>query len=115
MRELSIEQRLISIDENIAVIKQMLETLMNKPVTQSATNDDKVIMSVKQVPQFLGVDINIIYAKCAKGDIPYFKIGKQYRFKKEDILNWVKEQNECPEFSVDDYVNRYMQKHILKG
>jgi len=115
MRELSIEQRLIRIDESIAVIKQMLESLINKPVQPSATNDDKVIMSVKQVAQFLGVDINIIYAKCAKGDIPYFKIGKQYRFKKEDILNWVKEQNECPEFSVDDYVNRYMQKHILKG
>jgi excisionase family DNA binding protein len=76
---------------------------------------DKVIMSVKQVAQFLGVVINIIYVKCAKGDIPYFKIGKQYRFKKEDILNWVKEQNECPEFCVDDYVNKYMLKHVLKG
>jgi excisionase family DNA binding protein len=115
MRELSIEQRLIRIDENIAVIKQILETLISKPVTQSETNDDKVIMSVKQTAQFLSVDINTIYAKCAKGDIPYFKIGKQYRFKKDDILNWVKAQNECSEFSVDDYVNRYMQKHILKG
>jgi excisionase family DNA binding protein len=115
MRELNIEQRLIQIDENIAVIKQILETLIAKPVTQPAINNDKAIMSVKQVAQLLGVDINIIYTKCAKGDIPYFKIGKQYRFKKEDILNWVKKQNECSEFSVDDYVNRYMQKHILKG
>ena len=115
MRELSIEQRLIRIDENIIVIKKMLEELFNKQVMQPAINDGNAIMSVKQVAQFLGVDINLIYAKCTKGEIPYFKVGKQYRFRKEDILKWMKEQNECTEFSVDDYVNNYLQKHILKG
>ncbi len=114
MRELNIEQRLNKIDENITAIKQMLKELLNKQAVQSTPND-KGIMSVKQVAQFLNLDINVIYAKCAKGGIPYFKIGKQYRFKKAEILEWIKGQKEEPEFSVDDYVNRYMQKNILKG
>lgn len=114
MRELNVEQRLNKIDENITAIKQMLKELLNKQAVQSIPND-KGIMSVKQVAQFLNLDVNVIYAKCTKGDIPYFKIGKQYRFKKAEIQEWIKGQKEQPEFSVDDYVNRYMQKNILKG
>jgi len=115
MRELNIEQRLARVDENIAAIRWMLEELLNKQVVQPAAEEDKGIMSVKQVAQFLGMDANVIYAKCAKGDIPYFKIGKQYRFKKADIMKWIKGQKEELGFSVDNYVDRYMQEHILKA
>ncbi|MFT4025004.1 MAG: helix-turn-helix domain-containing protein, partial [Flavihumibacter sp.] len=103
------------IEENIAAIKRMLEEVLNKPVAQSPEENDKTIMSVKQVAHFLGLDANVIYGRCSKGDIPYFKIGKQYRFKKTEILKWVKEQKEDPAFSIDDYVDRYMQKNVLKA
>lgn len=115
MRELNIEQRLNKIDENIIGIKRMLEELLNKPATGSPIEDDKEIMSVKQVAQYLGLDANIIYAKCAKGDIPYFRIGKGYRFKRTEIVKWLQEQKERTGISVDDYVDKYMQQHILKG
>lgn len=115
MRELNIEQRLNQLDENVAAIKRMLEELLNKQAIQSLDKENNEIMSVKQVAQFLGLDPNIIYTKCSKGDIPYFKIGKQYRFKRQDIIKWIGEQKELPTFSVDDYVNKYMQTHQLKG
>ncbi len=117
MLELNIEQRLKRIDENVAAIKRMMEELlnMNKTTEGPLANDDNEIMTVKQVGKYLGLDSNVIYAKCAKADIPYFRIGKGYRFKKADILKWMEEQREGPELSVEDYVDKYMQKHVLKG
>jgi excisionase family DNA binding protein len=115
MREFNIEQRLSGIEDNVAAIKRMLEELLSSAALQSVKSDENEIMSVKQVAQFLGLDVNMIYLKCSKGDIPYFKIGRQYKFKKPEILNWIKEQKDHPDISVDDYVDRYMQKHILKS
>jgi len=114
MRELNIEQRLTSIEKNIVAIKGMLEKFLNQQVDQSVKENNE-IMSVKQVGHLLGLDVNIIYAKCSKGDIPYFKLGRQYRFKKEQILKWLKDQKDSPQFSVDDYVDRYIQSHVLKS
>jgi excisionase family DNA binding protein len=114
MRELNIEQRLTDIEENVFAIRRMLEELLSKQTTQPIA-DDNEIMSVKQVAQFLGLDTNLIYARCAKGDIPYFKIGKHYRFKKVDVRKWLKGQKEQSDFSVDDYVEKYLQQHVLKA
>lgn len=115
MRELNIEQRLTKIDENISAIKRLLGELLNKPATNSPVVNNDEIMNVKQVAQFLNLDANVIYAKCAKGDIPYFKIGKGYRFKKADILKWVEGQKEIPDISVDEFVDQYLQKNVLKA
>lgn len=115
MRELTTEQRLNRIDENIDMIKKMLERLLDKQDTSLPKDDDCEIMTVKQVGQLLNLDPNIIYAKCGKGDIPYFRIGKGYRFRKADILKWVEGQKEAPEISVDDFVDQYLQKHHLKA
>jgi excisionase family DNA binding protein len=115
MRELEIEQRLIRIEDNVEVIKQMLEKLLNRPVVGPPVEDPNEIMSAKQVAQYLGLDANVIYSKCVQGDIPHFKIGKGYRFKKSDIEQWIQGKKEKPEISVDDFVDKYMQTHILKG
>ena len=98
----------------MAAIKRMLEYLLSKPSTQTELKDDKEIMSVKQVSKFLGLDVNIVYTKCSKGDIPYFKLGRSYRFKKTDIEKWFQGQKEAPEICIDDYVNQYLQKNVLK-
>ena len=65
--------------------------------------------------EFLKLDLNVIYTKCGDGQIPYFKMGKLYKFKKSEILEWVKKQDASSPFSVDDYVERYLQKNQLKG
>ncbi|WP_018629562.1 helix-turn-helix domain-containing protein [Niabella aurantiaca] len=115
MKQLNIEQRLEKIEEEIASIKKALERVLNKPQALQATGNEPEIMTVKQLAQFTGIDENMIYANCAKGDIPYFKLGKQYRFKKKEIQEWLKEQKGAPEFSVDQYVDRYLQKNVLKA
>ena len=115
MKQLSIEQRLEKIEEEIASIKKALEGLLNKPQVSQAIGNEPEIMTVKQLSQFTGIEENMIYANCAKGDIPYFKLGKQYRFRKSEIQNWLKEQKGHSKFSVDHYVDRYLQKNVLKA
>src|SRR4051812_47696660 len=112
MRELKIEERLTKIEDDVLEIKRMLEELLKRPASSFSVGNDKEIMNVKQVAQLLNLDPNVIYAKCSKGDIPYFKIGKGYRFKKADIIKWVeKQKTEPPEISVEEFVNEYLQKN----
>lgn len=73
------------------------------------------IMSVKELADFLRLDANTIYSKCAKGEMPHFKMGKLLKFKKSEILDWVKGLENGSDCSVDEYVNRYMQQKIFKS
>ena len=109
------EQRLDRVEAEIRQIKMMLNELLEitKAAFQSHAHEN--IMSAKEVADFLGLDINIVYGKCSKGEIPCFKMGKLYKFRKSEILEWVKKQDSTSAFSVDDYVDRYLQKNILKG
>jgi len=73
------------------------------------------LLNVKDVSSFLKVDSSIIYAACSKGELPFIKIGKSYKFKKEDILKWIENGRDKVIINVDDYVNSYLQRHTLKG
>jgi len=72
-------------------------------------------MSLNEVAKFLRLEKHIIYAKCGNGEIPFFRVGKLYKFKKSELQQWLKEQGLKKAMDVDDYVNRYLQTHILKG
>lgn len=115
MKDLNIEYRLKVIEEHVIEIRTMLRKLLDKREVSTPTENAETVLSVKQLAQFLGVDVNIVYAKCAKGEIPYFKMGRQFRFKKNEVLDWIKDQKKLPEISVGDFVDRYMQTHLLKG
>ncbi len=112
MNETAFMKRFEVMEKNVADIKTMLQQLLNKP--EKAPPLNKEMMSVKEVSKFLGVDINTVYTKCSKDEIPHLKIGKQYRFDKAEILKWMKEQPGGEGYSVDNYVDRYMQKKVFK-
>ncbi len=50
------------------------------------------ILTIKQVSEFLQVNERTIYKLAKSGDIPSFKVGGQWRFKKEDINTWIEEK-----------------------
>jgi len=101
-------------EADIQCIKTMLIELLETNRMTFQNHSEEAIMSAREVAQFLKLDLNVIYGKCADGQIPHFKMGKLYKFKKSEILEWVKKQEgSCP-FSVDDYVERYLQKSQLK-
>ena len=109
----SIEDRLEQIENDVNQIKMMLiNFLSNHSNTQSK---EESLLNVKDVSAFLKVDNNFIYTACNKGEIRFIKIGKSYKFKKEDIVKWMESSSDKNETNVDNYVNSYLQKHTLRG
>lgn len=51
----------------------------------------KDIMSVQELTQYIGIGRSKIYSLIRKKKIPASKIGRQYRFSKELIDDWMKE------------------------
>ncbi len=51
---------------------------------------DEEILTIKEVASYLKVDVRTIYRRLKASDIPAFKLGGQWRFKKQDIDLWIK-------------------------
>ena len=104
------EQRLCEIQNEIQQLKVMLTEIL---AYQQAEVKDSV-MDVNELSELLNLDKHIIYSKCANGHIPCFRIGKRYKFKKSEIKSWLKNQSADQQTSTDDFVNRYLQKKVLR-
>lgn len=90
MNTSAFEQRLDRMETEIRQIKMMLNELLEITKAAFQSHAQENIMSTKGGADFLRLDINFIYAKCAKGEMPHFKMGKLYKFKKSEILEWLK-------------------------
>jgi len=55
--------------------------------------NEKEIMTVKQVANYLQMDEHTIYRLARSGKIPSLKISGQWRFKKDVIDNWITENS----------------------
>jgi len=49
-------------------------------------------MTVKDVAEYLQLSMDMIYKMAQQGKIPASKIGTQWRFKREEIDEWVLSQ-----------------------
>lgn len=72
-------------------------------------------MNVKDVARFLEVETAVVHAACNKGEIPFLKVGKLYKFKKADVLKWLEKDKNNKILDAEEYVDKYLQKNILKG
>ncbi|MEJ7766869.1 MAG: helix-turn-helix domain-containing protein [Chitinophagaceae bacterium] len=110
----TIEDRLEDIEKGVHHVKMMLtEFLGSHP--KSTNNDEGALMNVKDVAKFLKVETAVVYAACNKGEIPFLKVGKLYKFKKADVLKWLEKDKNNKLIDVEEYVNKYLQKNTLKG
>jgi len=50
-----------------------------------------MILTVKQVAEYLQIDEHTVYRLAKKGEIPAVKIAGQWRFKKDLIDKWLEE------------------------
>jgi excisionase family DNA binding protein len=55
--------------------------------------NEKEIMTVKQVSEYLQMDEHTVYKLARCGQIPSLKIAGQWRFKKEVIDKWISEES----------------------
>jgi excisionase family DNA binding protein len=51
------------------------------------------LLSVAQVAEYLNVDKFTIYRLVTDGQIPAFKVGNQWRFKKKLIEQWLRDNS----------------------
>lgn len=50
------------------------------------------IITIKEVAEYLKIKEKTAYSLAASGDIPGFKVGGAWRFKKSEIDKWINKQ-----------------------
>lgn len=50
------------------------------------------LLTVKQVAQIMQWNPFTVIKKAEKGELPGFKLGRSWRFRKQDILAWIEQQ-----------------------
>jgi len=58
---------------------------------QSELNMDKWL-TLEQIAEYLQMSTSSIYKMAQTGKIPAYKVGRQWRFKKEKIDSWVEKR-----------------------
>ena len=49
------------------------------------------VMDVKAVASYLGISTSKVYKMLENGEIPASRVGRQYRFLKEAVDDWLRE------------------------
>ncbi|MBK8211740.1 MAG: helix-turn-helix domain-containing protein [Rhodospirillales bacterium] len=50
------------------------------------------ILTLPEVAQLLKVAQKTVYTMAQKGELPAFKVRGQWRFKRDDMENWIEQQ-----------------------
>ncbi|MDA0782487.1 MAG: helix-turn-helix domain-containing protein [Proteobacteria bacterium] len=50
------------------------------------------ILTIKEVSEYLKIKEKTTYSLAAKGEIPGFKVGGSWRFRKNEISRWILDQ-----------------------
>jgi excisionase family DNA binding protein len=113
----SIEERLDQIEQDVREVKKLLVRYFAISDRPSQKSED-ALLNVKDVANLAKIEPGTVYYACMKKEIRFMRIGRSYKFKKEDVLKWMNGEREARTFqevNVDEYVDNYLQKHILKG
>jgi excisionase family DNA binding protein len=54
---------------------------------------DDTILTIKEVAAYLKVNERTVYRLAASRDIPAFKVGGSWRFRKETLEQWIEQQS----------------------
>lgn len=114
MRKKTIDERLQELQADVRKILHLLDPKA-KASSGAPPTDDEHLMTTKEVADFLRLDEAIILEKCRVGEIPTVKRGKSTRIKKMDMITWMRKRKRMEPGSIEDYVNRYLDDHPLKG
>ena len=57
------------------------------------------ILTIKEIADYLKVTERTIYRLAAAKQMPAFKIGGSWRFSRQDIDGWIKQQSQTPSAS----------------
>ena len=58
----------------------------------STAIQDKTVMTIKDVAEYLGIHPMTVYKLAQRGKLPAFKIGSDWRFHRKHIEAWIDKQ-----------------------
>ena len=53
------------------------------------------LLTAKQVAELLQWNPYTIIKKAEKGELPGFKLGREWRFRQEDIIQWIEQKRKA--------------------
>jgi excisionase family DNA binding protein len=78
----------------IAALRRVI--VLNFPTERARVKNpmaiDHQILTVKEVSELLRVNPSTVYRLTKEGRIPAFKIGTDWRFRKDQMVHWIAEQ-----------------------
>jgi PTS system nitrogen regulatory IIA component len=57
---------------------------------------DDQLMSVKDLAEYLNINISTVYMWSQQGQIPAMKVGKMWRYRRSEIEDWLNQQRTQP-------------------
>ncbi|PKH64198.1 DNA-binding protein [Psychrobacter sp. 4Dc] len=57
---------------------------------------DNEVLTIKEVAEYLKVNERTIYRLAASNELPGFRVGNAWRFKRSDLDDWMLKQTEQP-------------------
>jgi PTS system nitrogen regulatory IIA component len=54
------------------------------------------LMSIKEVAEYLQVDLSTLYLWSQRGQIPAMKVGKMWRYRRSEIEAWLDQRRNHP-------------------
>lgn len=113
---MNLEQRLLQMEVEVRSLRLQVERLTALVATVKLNSVNEGLLSVKEVCQEFDIGASLIYDGCAKGEIPFEKRRKHYKFKRADIVEWIAKMQvpAVPKVNVEDYVTNYLQKNPLR-
>lgn len=63
------------------------------PISQA---DPDEVMTLHEGAKFCKVSMKTLWHEAKAGRVPYFKIGKQYRFVRSELLDWARSSKSLP-------------------
>lgn len=67
------------------------------------------IMTIEEVSDYLKLKVKTAYHLAAKGDIPGFKVGGSWRFRRSDIERWISNQTSKEEIEGGDQTKKKLK------
>jgi len=64
---------------------------MMKPQKNNLIQNEQ-LLTIEQVADYLQLQKSTIYTYAQRGSIPAFKVGRNWRFKREDVEVWLEEK-----------------------
>ncbi len=61
-------------------------------IAEPTTLAPEDILTVKEVADYLKVTERTLYRLAQKGKIPAFKVGGSWRFRRDDLDHWIRDQ-----------------------